>query len=66
MKDGHSYVWIKTDLDKPLPQEQIVEIEKAVQDYLALPEIQEKIHDDEYTIEFLLKNGKSFVEITNQ
>ncbi len=65
VKDGHSYVWIKTDLDKPLPQEQIVEIEKAVQDYLALPEIQEKIHNDDYTIEFLLKNGKSFVEIGN-
>ena len=32
VKDGHSYVWIKTDLDKPLPQEQIKEIEKAVQD----------------------------------
>ncbi|MGG4166309.1 DUF4030 domain-containing protein [Rossellomorea vietnamensis] len=65
VKDGHSYVWIKTDLDKPLPQEQIEEIEKAVQEYLALPETQEQIRDDEYTIGFLLKNGKSFVEITD-
>ncbi|RBP03871.1 DUF4030 domain-containing protein [Rossellomorea aquimaris] len=66
VKDGHSYVWIKTDLDKPLPQEQIEEIKKAIQDYLALPETKEQIRDDEYTIEFLLGNGKSFVEITNQ
>jgi hypothetical protein len=65
VKKGHSYVWIKTDLDKPLPQEQIEEIEKAVQEYLSLPEMKEKILNDEYTIEFLLKNGKSFVEITN-
>ncbi|PFG05175.1 DUF4030 domain-containing protein [Bacillus sp. es.034] len=66
VKDGHSYVWIKTDLDKPLPQEQIDEIKKAIKDYLALPETKEQIRNDEYTIEFLLKNGKSFVEISNQ
>ncbi|WP_406686494.1 DUF4030 domain-containing protein [Rossellomorea vietnamensis] len=65
VKDGHSYVWIKTDLDKPLPQEQIAEIKKAIQDYMALSETKEQIRDDEYTIEFLLKNGKSFVVITN-
>ncbi|WP_034756345.1 DUF4030 domain-containing protein [Rossellomorea vietnamensis] len=65
VKDGHSYVWIKTDLDKPLPQEQIAEIKKAIQDYMALSETKEQIRDDEYTIEFLLKNGKSFVEITD-
>jgi Protein of unknown function (DUF4030) len=65
VKDGHSYVWIKTDLDEPLPQEQIEEIEKAVQEYLDLPETKEQIRDDEYTIEFLLRNGKSFVEISD-
>ncbi|WP_061809575.1 DUF4030 domain-containing protein [Rossellomorea vietnamensis] len=65
VKEGHSYVWIKTDLDKPLPQEQIDEIKKAIKDYLALPETKEQIRNDEYTIEFLLKNGKSFVEVTD-
>ncbi|MCA1057524.1 DUF4030 domain-containing protein [Rossellomorea aquimaris] len=65
VKKGHSYVWIKTNLDKPLPQEQIGEIEKAVQEYLTLPEIKEQILNDDYTIEFLLRNGKSFVEIKN-
>ncbi|WGG44727.1 DUF4030 domain-containing protein [Rossellomorea sp. DA94] len=65
VKDGHSYVWIKTDLDKPLPQEQIKEIEKAVQEYLTLAETKEQIRDDEFTIEFLLRDGKSFVEITD-
>ncbi|MDT9025051.1 DUF4030 domain-containing protein [Rossellomorea yichunensis] len=65
VKKGHSYVWIKTDLDEPLSQEHIEEIEKAVQEYLALPETKEQIRNDEYTIQFLLKNGESFVEITS-
>ncbi|WP_391122418.1 DUF4030 domain-containing protein [Psychrobacillus sp. L3] len=65
VKKGHSYVWIKTDLDE-LPSEEIVrEIELAIQEYFALPETKEQIQNDNYTIQLLLKNEKPFVKITN-
>lgn len=65
VRKGHSYVSIKTDLDKPPSGEIIEEIQLAIQEYLALPETKEQIQNDNYTIQLLLKNGKSFVEITN-
>ena len=65
VKEGHSYVSIKTDLDKPPSEEIIQEIKLAIQEYLALPETKEQIQNDNYTIQFLLKNEKSFVKITN-
>lgn len=65
VRKGHSYVSIKTDLNQPPSEEIIKEIEKAVQDYLALPETKEVIQDDKYTVQFLLKNEESFIKITN-
>jgi predicted amino acid-binding ACT domain protein len=65
VKKGHSYVSIKTDLDKPPSEELTQEIELAIQEYLALPETQEQIQNDNYTIQLLLKNEKSLVKITN-
>ncbi|MBD7939443.1 DUF4030 domain-containing protein [Cytobacillus sp. Sa5YUA1] len=65
VKNGHSYVSIKTDWDKPPSEEIIQEIELAIQEYLALPETKEQIQNDNYTIQFLLMNEKSFVKITN-
>lgn len=65
VKKGHSYVSIKTDLDNPPSEEIIREIRLAIQEYLALPETQEQIQNDDYTIQLLLKNEKSFVKITN-
>ena len=65
VKKGHSYVSIKTDLDKPPSEEIIQEIELAIQEYVALPEVKEQIQNDNYTIQFLLENEKSFVRITN-
>ena len=65
VRKGHSYVSIKTDLDKPPSGEIIEEIQLAIQEYLALPETKEQIQNDNYTIQLLLNNGKSFVEITN-
>jgi hypothetical protein len=65
VKEGHSYVSIKTDLAK-LPSEEVIqEIELAIQEYLALPDTKEQIQSDKYTIQLLLKNEKSFVKITN-
>jgi hypothetical protein len=65
VKEGHSYVSIKTDFNKPPSEGVIQEMELAIQEYLALPETKEQIHNDNYTIQFLLKNEKSFVKITN-
>lgn len=65
VRKGHSYVSIKTDLDNPPSEEIIQEIKLAIQGYLALPETQEQIKNDNYTIQLLLKNEKSFVKITN-
>ncbi|QGG52239.1 DUF4030 domain-containing protein [Lysinibacillus pakistanensis] len=66
VRKGHSYVSIKTDFNQPPSEEIIKEIEKAVQDYLALPETKEVIQDDKYTVQFLLKNEEeSFIKITN-
>ncbi|WNF23418.1 DUF4030 domain-containing protein [Mesobacillus jeotgali] len=65
VKKRHSYVSIKTDLDKPPSEEIIQEIELAIQEYLALPETKEQIQNDNYTIQLLLKNQKAFVKITN-
>ncbi|MFV2047429.1 DUF4030 domain-containing protein [Metabacillus sp. YM-086] len=65
VKDGHTYVSIKTDLEKQPSKEIIQEIELAIQEYLVLPETKEKIVNDNYSIQFLLKNNKSFVKITN-
>lgn len=65
VKDGHTYVSIKTDLEKMPSKEIIQEIKLAIQEYLALPETKEQILNDNYSIQFLLKNKKSFVKITN-
>ncbi|WP_121662202.1 hypothetical protein [Metabacillus litoralis] len=65
VKDGHTYVSIKTDLEKQPSKEIIQEIKLATQEYLALPETKEKIVNDNYSIQFLLKNKKSFVKITS-
>ncbi|CAM4333415.1 MULTISPECIES: DUF4030 domain-containing protein [Bacillus] len=65
VRKGHSYVSIKTDLDKPPSEETIEGIELAIQEYLALPETKEKIQNDDYTIQLLLKDEESFVKITN-
>ncbi|WP_394186194.1 hypothetical protein [Metabacillus halosaccharovorans] len=65
VKDGHSYVSIKTDFEKQPSKEIIQEIKLAIQEYLALPETKEQILNDNYSIQFLLKNKKSFVKITN-
>lgn len=65
VKQGHSYVSIKTDLDKPPSEEIIQEIKLAIKDYLALPETKKQIQNDNYTIQLLLKNKESFVKITN-
>lgn len=65
VKKGHSYVSIKTDLDTPPSEEIIQEIKLAIQGYLASPETKEKIQNDNYTIQFLLKNEKAFLKITN-
>ena len=65
VKKGHSYVLLQTDLDKPPSEEIIQEIELAIQEYLSLPEMKENIQNDNYTIQLLLKNEKSFVKITN-
>ena len=66
MRKGHSYVSIKTDFNQPPSEKIIKEIEKAVQDYLALSETKEVIQDDKYTVHFLLKNEEeSFIKITN-
>ncbi|MCP3742772.1 DUF4030 domain-containing protein [Rossellomorea sp. BNER] len=65
VKEGHSYVSIKTDLDKPPSEEIIQEIKLATQEYLALPETKKQIQNDNYTIRFLLNNGNYFVGITN-
>lgn len=65
VKEGHSYVSIKTDMAKLPSEEAIQEIELAIQEYLALPDTKEQIQSDKYTIQLLLKNEKSFVKITN-
>jgi len=65
VKKGHSYVSLKTDLDTPPSKEIIQEIELALQNYLTLPETKEQIQNDNYTIQFLLKNEKSFIKIAN-
>jgi len=65
VKEGHTYVSIKTDLEKEPSKEIIQEIKLAIQEYLVLPETKEQILNDKYSIQFLLKNKKSFLEITN-
>lgn len=65
VKKGHAYVWMKTDLTEPLSEEIMQEIELAIQAYFDLPETKETIQNDPYTIEFLLKNEKPFMDITN-
>lgn len=65
VKEGHSYVSIKTDLTKLPSEETIQEIELAIKEYLALPDAKEQIQSDKYTIQLLLKNEKSFVKVTN-
>lgn len=62
---GSSNVFIKTDFDQPPSRTIIQEIEEAVKQYFALPEVKEKIQNDKYTIQFLQKNGKPFLEIVN-
>lgn len=53
--------------NQPPSKEIIKEIEKAVQDYLALPKMKEVIQDDKYTVQFLLKNEEeTFNKITNK
>ncbi len=66
VKKGHSYVWLKTDWKKPPGGELIEEIEAAVRKYLATPETAEHIKDDAYTIQFELKDGTPFAEVTNE
>lgn len=65
VKKGHSYVDIKTDFDIRPSEEIIQEIELAMQEYFALPEIQEVVQSDKYTIQLLLKNEEPFIHITN-
>lgn len=65
VKDGHSYVSIKTDYNEPPSKEIIQEIELSIKEYLSLPETREYIKNDEYTIHLLLKNGKDFIEISS-
>lgn len=65
VRKGHSYVSLKTNFEEPPSKEVIQEIETAIKDYLALPETQEEIKNDDYTIQFLLKNKKAFIKITN-
>lgn len=65
VKEGHSYVSIKTDLAKSPSVESIQQIELAIQEYLALPDTKEQIQSDKYTIQLLLRNEQSFVKITN-
>ena len=65
VKKGHAYVSLKTNFDQPPSQILIEEIELAINEYFALPETIETIQDEKYTIKFLLKNGESFIKITN-
>lgn len=66
MRKGHSHVSLRTNFEQPPSEEIIKEIERAIQDYLTLPETKEVIQDDKYTIQFLLKNGEeSFIKINN-
>lgn len=65
VKDGHSYVSIKTNFNEPPSQEIIQEIELSIKEYLSLPETREYIKNDKYTIHLLLKNGKDFIEISS-
>lgn len=65
VRKGRSYVYLKTNFEQPPSKEIIQEIESAVEDYLALPDTKEVIQDDKYTIQFLLKNKKAFIKITN-
>ncbi|MET3575515.1 DUF4030 domain-containing protein [Bhargavaea ullalensis] len=65
VKKGHTYVSIKTELERPPSEEISREIELAIQEYLALPEINERIQNDNYTIRLSLKNEKPFIELSN-
>ncbi len=65
VKKGHTYVDIKTDFEKQPSEEIRSYIEVKIQEYLSLQETKEQIQNDKYTIQFLLKNGETFLTIQN-
>jgi hypothetical protein len=65
VKKGHSYISIRTNLDKRPSEGTIKKIKFAIEEYFALPETKEQIQNDNYTIQFLLMNEKSFLKISN-
>ncbi|KOS68868.1 hypothetical protein AEA09_10165 [Lysinibacillus contaminans] len=65
VKKGHSNVYLKTDWEQPPTNEITEEITNAINTYLQLPEVQEQMENDPYTIKLLLKNEDAFITITN-
>lgn len=65
VKNGRAYVYIKSNLDQLTSKETTEEIEQAIREYLALPEIQEIIRDDKYTIQLMEDKETPFIEIAN-
>lgn len=52
-------------MDQLTSKETTEEIEQAIREYLALPEIQEIIRDDKYTIQLMEDKETPFIEIAN-
>ncbi|WP_301107665.1 hypothetical protein [Sporosarcina sp.] len=65
VKEGRSYVYIETELEQQTSNETLEEIELAIRKYLALPEIQELIVDDNYSIQLVNVSEELVVEIKN-
>ncbi|WP_153721807.1 DUF4030 domain-containing protein [Sporosarcina cascadiensis] len=65
VREGRSYVTIKTELDSRTSDEILEEIERAIREYLSLPDIQEIILNDKYAIQLVNSDEELLVEIKN-
>ncbi|GKV67095.1 MULTISPECIES: hypothetical protein [unclassified Sporosarcina] len=63
VKKGCSYVYIETALEQQTSDEILEGIERAIREYLALPDIQEIILNDKYLIQLVNSYEELLVEL---
>jgi tripartite-type tricarboxylate transporter receptor subunit TctC len=65
VKGGVTSVWIKTALPENPDKQIIIEIEAAIQTYLASKEIKDTIKSDHYMIQLVNKEKTNLLQVSN-